>query len=452
MSMKRYRDAGYAKMLDDPNLKRWYSNNSKGSVVVADIYLRLLGRFCKAIQLTPAQFAELPLEKIEDTTQDFIDGLESSEKGYSPGYVESYLKAIKSWAQWVRKPLQRKIRIRNAGRRPTLEDEVVPPQDVLGKVLYADTTPLRTRLGIALIAFAGCRLEVQGNYAGMDGLRVRDLPEMEVKGNEVLFSKVPTMVVVREELSKSRKRYFTFLGREGSDILKEHLERRLRQGEELTPDSGIIVTSQIQANKAKALQKALGIVDASPFSRTTKVGDAIRDAMRAVGIPFRPYVWRSYFDTNIMLAESKGLITHAYTQFFMGHVGDIEAQYTTNKHTLPERVVDDMREAYRRASDLLQTGKPEGRSEEELKTSIKKELLLVAGYTQEDMAKVDLSNLGSEEVQKMVRDKLLGGTTPNGRKQKIVKADEIDKHLAEGWEWVGDRANGDAILKAPAST
>ncbi len=36
--------------------------------------------------------------------------------------------------------------------------------------------------------------------------------------------------------------------------------------------------------------------------------------------------------------------------------------------------------------------------------SIKKELLLVAGYTQEDMAKADLAKLGSEEVQRMVRD------------------------------------------------
>lgn len=133
----------------------------------------------------------------------------------------------------------------------------------------------------------------------------------------------------------------------------------------------------------------------------------------------------------------------------MGHVGDIEAQYTTSKNKLPERVVEDMREAYKRSFELLQTSKPEGRSEEDLKMSIKKEQLLVAGYTQEDIAKVDLSNLGSEEVQKMVRDKLLGETAPNGRKQKIVKADEIDKYLAEGWESVSDRPNGDAILKAP---
>jgi integrase len=450
VSLKRYRDAGYAKMLEDPNVKRWYSNNGKGSVVVADVYLRSLGRFCKAVQLTPAQFAELPLDKMEDMTQDFIDGLENSKEGYSPGYIESYLKAVKSWAAWVRKPLQRKIRIRDAGKRPTLENEVVPSQDMLGKVLYADSTPLRTRVGIALIAFAGCRPEVQGDYAGLDGLKVKDFPEMEIKGKEVAFSKIPTKVVVRDGLSKSGKEYFSFLGMEGCGIVKEYLERRLRQGEELTPDSGIIVTSQFQANKAKALQKALGIVDASPFSRTTKISDTLREAMRAVGIPYRPYVWRAYFDTNLMLAESKGLITHAYVQFIMGHVGDIEAQYTTNRHILPERVLEDMRGAYKRALDLLQTGKPEGRSEEELKMSIKREMLLVTGYTQEELSKVDLSQLGSEEVQKMVRDKLLGGTTPNGRKQKVVKADEIDKYLAEGWEWVGDRSNGDAILKAPA--
>jgi hypothetical protein len=134
----------------------------------------------------------------------------------------------------------------------------------------------------------------------------------------------------------------------------------------------------------------------------------------------------------------------------MGHVGDGEVQYTTSKNTLPERIAEDMREAYKRSFELLQTGKPEGRSEEELKLSMKEELLLVAGYRQEDMAKVDLSNLGGEEVQKMVRDKPLGGNTSNGRKEKVVKAEEIDKYLAEGWEWKGDRSNGDAVLKAPA--
>jgi len=48
--------------------------------------------------------------------------------------------------------------------------------------------------------------------------------------------------------------------------------------------------------------------------------------MRAVQLPWRPYVFRTYFDTALMLSESKGMISHAYQQFWMGHTGDIEAQ------------------------------------------------------------------------------------------------------------------------------
>ncbi|NIM44298.1 MAG: site-specific integrase, partial [Nitrososphaeria archaeon] len=81
----------------------------------------------------------------------------------------------------------------------------------------------------------------------------------------------------------------------------------------------------------------------------------IRVAIRKAGFPWRPYVLRSYFDTQLMLAESKGLVLRDYRQFWMGHKGDIENRYTTNKQRLPEEVVEDMREAYRRSQDYLQT-------------------------------------------------------------------------------------------------
>ena len=60
----------------------------------------------------------------------------------------------------------------------------------------------------------------------------------------------------------------------------------------------------------------------------------------------RPYVLRSYFDANLLLAESKSKMTHAYHQFFMGYKGDIEARYTTNKQKIPDSLIDDMRKAY----------------------------------------------------------------------------------------------------------
>jgi hypothetical protein len=102
----------YSKLLEDPNVKRWENNLSKGSIIVADIYLRRLGSFCRELSpFTPASFAALPVQKMEDVTQDFIDSFEQRKnprngRPYAPSYVGSYLKSIKSWADWNRKPLQ----------------------------------------------------------------------------------------------------------------------------------------------------------------------------------------------------------------------------------------------------------------------------------------------------------------------------------------------------------
>ena len=59
----------------------------------------------------------------------------------------------------------------------------------------------------------------------------------------------------------------------------------------------------------------------------------------------RPYVLRAYFDTQLLLAESKGKMTHSYRQFFMGHKGDMEARYTVNKGRLTKDMIEDMRES-----------------------------------------------------------------------------------------------------------
>lgn len=89
------RNQAFLELLKDPDVKRWQTNLSKGSVIVADVYFRALGRFCPSIKMSPRQFISLPQKEIEDLTQDFIDQLERIGK-YSPGYIETYLKAIRS--------------------------------------------------------------------------------------------------------------------------------------------------------------------------------------------------------------------------------------------------------------------------------------------------------------------------------------------------------------------
>jgi len=123
-----------------------------------------------------------------------------------------------------------------------------------------------------------------------------------------------------------------------------------------------------------------------------------------------------------MLAESKGLVLRDYRQFWMGHKGDIENRYTTNKCRLPENVIEDMREAYRRSQEFLQTIKPET-SRESLIEEFRRQLLLVAGFTSEEIDKIDVSGLSDEEFQEIVRKRLVGNKnedcgTPKSRRPK----------------------------------
>ena len=61
----------------------------------------------------------------------------------------------------------------------------------------------------------------------------------------------------------------------------------------------------------------------------------IREAVNASGLKIRPYVLRGYFATGLDIAESKYLISHPWRMFFMGHKGDIEGRYSTNKRLPP---------------------------------------------------------------------------------------------------------------------
>lgn len=71
--------------------------------------------------------------------------------------------------------------------------------------------------------FARVRPEVLGNYEGTDRLRIGDVEDLQVEGGKISFAKVPAKVNVRWQLSKNRKKYFTFLPEEGCQALKEHL-------------------------------------------------------------------------------------------------------------------------------------------------------------------------------------------------------------------------------------
>jgi hypothetical protein len=417
----------HRKLLEDENISRWYNNIARGSRVTADVYLRRLGNFCGRFNVTPKSLASMGEDELYHL---MLDAITTLEVDYSGSYILSIVKAIKSWLAHNNVEIKRKMKIIGSQDTPSLRDERVPTQDELRKIFLSGDKKART--ASVLVAHMGVRLKTIGNYRGDDGLKVKDFPEMKVKVGKVEFDVLPTVVVVRRELSKAGHQYLTFLSEEGCDYLKDYLETRIREGETLTSESAIVTPKRRM----------------KPFIRATNVGDVIRTVIRKAGFSWRPYVLRSYFDTQLMLAESKGLVLRDYRGFWMGHKGDIENRYTTNKARLTESVVEDMREAYRRSQRFLQTTGRDETSEERLRESFRKQLLLVAGFSSEEMETLDPS-MDDEAFQEMVRKKLLGAMANNGANQRIIGVEEVERFLSGGWDFVATLPDDRIVVRLP---
>ncbi len=436
------KEANWKRLIEDyPDYKRFYYNLARNSISTADERMRILNRFFIKFNLTPTSLIETAKndkKTIEDLLLDFTTQLNS--EGKAPGYIRNYIKSVKTWLVFNGIELKQKINIGNLNHQPTIENEVVPTKEELKQLFnYADN---RGKTSIAFMSQSGLRPESLGYAKGEDGIELRDLPELVIKGTIVTFSKIPTMVVVRASLNKARHQYFTFLSEEGCDYLKAYLEKRLATEEKLTKYSAIIAY--------KTGYGGTGFVSSERSSNhvTTKtLTKEIRDSMRP-RFNWRPYVLRAYFDTQLMVAENHGKISHAYTQFFMAHKGDIEAQYTTKKGRLPTSVIEDMRESYRKCQEYLQTTITESASEEKLKESFRRQLLLVAGFDPNEVKTLDLT-MDDASFQEMVKKRLLGAMVNQGTNQKVVKASDIERYITQGWDFVAMLPGEKVIIKIP---
>jgi len=456
-----------AKLLENDDIRRWYDNTARGSLVTADVYARRLSAVCSKLEITPFDLVEMNKDDRYKFLLDFVDSEEK--RGMSGSYIASSMKALKSWLSYNGIFIKRKIKIKGADRTPTLKDERVPTQKELGSIFRAAT--LRDRVSCAIMAFSGVRPEVLGNYVGHDGLTIGDFPEMEIKGGmktkieiseiergkevikevpaikwgeaeggEVVFLKTPTMIKVREELSKSGKKYFTFLTSEGCEYLAEYLNKRLRAGEKFHDGTDII--APLRTLNFKQGMKS--------FIRSIKISAGIRGAIRGAGYKWRPYVLRAYCDTQLLIAESKGKMTHAFRQFFMGHVGDMEARYTTNKGQLTEDMIESMRENYKQSGSFLQTRFILEEGGESVNTIVKRSMLKMARMTDEEIENIDLEDITEEEIAEIIDRKARGKVTGNGGSQKVIPISDVEVFINDGWEFVTQIPPDKAIIKFPS--
>jgi site-specific recombinase XerC len=417
------RGAEKRRRLGDPEIRRWYDNLARGSPITADHYLRSMYVFAQKNKIEPKALPKMAEARLHRALLDFVGAEER--RGLAGSSVATYVKAVKSWLEFHGRRVDRPVRIKDATKTPTLSNERVPTQEELRRVL-AIATP-QQQAGISFLAFSGLRPEAVGNYLGTDGLRVGDLPDLKVAGSKVAFERTPAMVVVRSELSKAGHQYFSFLADDGCARVAEYLSQRAARGERIGPGTDVV--------HPKTAPKA--------FLRTVNVSDLVKAPILRARFDWRPYVLRAYFDTQLLLAESKGKVAHDYRVFWMGHKGTIESRYTVNKGRLTAGLIDDMRESYARCAPFLST--IAAASTDASGDRILRALLLASGRTEEEVKKLDLASMDDGQIADLVRNET--GRNAVGPRQQVIDESQLPRYLTDGWRFVSTVNGSKAVVE-----
>lgn len=452
------RTSKYSQLLEIKDVRRWYDNLKASSLITATVYLRTLGLYCELEGLNPESIVSAFNQSTDNGKQfknrftDFIRDLET--KGKKGSYVVRFKKVLKSWLRFNDLEINFNVKIKDADRNPTTESERVPSAEELLKVLRKAST--RARTSISLMAFSGLRPETLGNFDGTDGLKFSDFPDLELEKNQLKFKQVPARLIVRRTLSKARHQYFTFIPEETVRNLEDYFEERIKHGEKITMDSPVIGFDVLKR----------GQLPKNKFLRTLLITRDIKDTFNNVGLDMRPYILRAYFATALDISESKGMISHPWRMYIMGHKGDIEARYSTNKR-VPQTTIEEMRNAYSECLLYLVPGSKKA-EEKDMQKKFKEQILLMDGFTKEEIDELGLLNLEDEELRNMRREKLFGSKDPakdnlsmakndktamhklkNGARQKIIPSHAIEAYLSEGFEFISSIPGDKAIVKLP---
>src|SRR5437588_11343924 len=111
---------------------------------------------------------------------------------------------------------------------------------------------------------------------------------------------VSSKVVVRRNLSKAGHVYFSFITETGAEKVLAYINQRMIDGEVLYPESPVIVPFS-------KYRRFRGKDEGRKFLSTAIIERDVRNTMRP-RFKWRPYVLRAFFDTQLLISESRGKI------------------------------------------------------------------------------------------------------------------------------------------------
>jgi hypothetical protein len=428
-------------LLENGLVRSWYDENRLRSARTADVNLRQLGLCLSEVGLTPRSLLDLARSdpgRLRGRLVDYATWLQK--RGRLGSYIAKTFTGVGSFLRHHEVDFRGFPRV-NIVRGQSIENERVPTQEELSRLLRA--LPIRGQVSALLMAHSGLRPGVFSVYrAGDEALRLRDLPELDVPG--MRFRTIPFTVRVPGSLSKNRRAYVTFGSGELADALLVYLRERTmrprwKAGRDVPPevlsgDSPVVAVRDTETETGFVTVKAV----------TAEIRNAIRKVVPAE-TAWRPYVLRAYASTQLLLSETRGLITRDMREAILGHDLGVSGRYNLSKKLHPS-MVDEMRAAYGRCAPFLASGSARGGTNA-TNPETRKLLLLAVGYTEEQVARMNVPTMESDALVDAIQKSPSRSGAGASPQQQVVDESALPQYLADGWRFVSTVNGSKAVVE-----
>lgn len=428
----------HAILLSDPKVRSWWENKRLRSRLSADQYLRQLGHLLERMGEDTRSVIGLA-KKEPDRLRNLLikDAAELKRDGKLDSYISKFSVGLKSYLKFNHVSFDGYPSLSSI-TGASLSTERVPTPEELGRVL--ERLSLRGRVTALFMAHSGVRPGVLGAYQAERGLRLRDIPDLDLD-KVPSFAEIPFVVRVPADISKTRTAYTTFGSSQLATAFLAYLSERQEDGEVLGPGSPVVVARK--GARGAALRTKQEAEFQTQFVSTTKLMVELHAALSScapAGVRWRPYVLRGYCSTRLLMAEGAGKVTRDLREAILGHDLGVSGRYTLGKAWGPD-LLKEARRSYQRAETYLNT--VQVNLGEDVFMEMRKEILLGLGYSLGDLKEMELGEIGNEKFQELVAAKRaemvasVSHLTPPSivarRTQKVVDESEIDQYLDQGW-------------------
>jgi len=346
----------------------------------------------------------------------------------APHSVKDYLSGVKKWLRF------NEIEISNEKLREIIE---LPRQYAVTK----DRIPTPEELKL-IVYSCDLRGKVLTTLLASSGMRVGEALALRVK--EFNFTKHPTIVYLRPEVTKDRQERWCFISDEATEFLKSYLNERISQKD------SYIFQGRHQGVKSDGTKYLRGKWENKPmtywnadiiFTNALKRADLYEKDEYGRDV-IHIHCLRKFFFTRMV-----PILGREITEALMGHKGYLDAAYR-------RFTIDELAEHYLKGMDAITITKTKAIRREDVEeiATIKAVQMVfqLQGYDVDaeklkgaiikkriELGKEPELNEILEEIKKLEprleyakNDKNPSGSDP----KKVIREDELEHYLAEGWD------------------